>query len=200
MLVCILGEDAVEDAGQEAQAPGPPMALATAPAHDPDLDKVIAAEVASELITRVAGKRLATVVRRIPVVGGSSGGADAYATWQIGRYAERELLARGAPLTATAAPAAAVDLERGAPSVGLRVADVWPGGRGRLRGRPGRAPRQLLVEPYLLAQLGRARWSRETDGVERGVAETGAGAGRRGRRTPRSSAAGQQVVQRADDV
>ena len=50
--------------------------------------------VASDLIAKVAGKRLAiTVGRRIPVVGGVVGmGADGYATWQIGRYADRELL------------------------------------------------------------------------------------------------------------
>ena len=44
----------------------------------------------------MAGKRLAiTVGRRVPVVGGLVGaGADGYATWQIGRYADRELLPR----------------------------------------------------------------------------------------------------------
>ena len=70
------------------------MALATAPAHDPDLDRIISAEVASDLIAKVAGKRLATTVgRRVPVVGGVVGaGADGYATWRIGRYADRELL------------------------------------------------------------------------------------------------------------
>jgi hypothetical protein len=37
----------------------------------------------------------ATVSRRVPVVGGLVGAsADAYATWQIGRYADRELLSR----------------------------------------------------------------------------------------------------------
>ena len=72
------------------------MALATAPAYDPDLERVISAEVASELITRVAGKRLATTIgRRIPVVGGLVGlGADGFATWRIGRYADKELLPR----------------------------------------------------------------------------------------------------------
>ena len=52
--------------------------------------------MASELITKVAGKRLATTVgRRIPIVGGFVGmGADGYATWKIGRYADRELLPR----------------------------------------------------------------------------------------------------------
>ena len=72
------------------------MALATAPQHDAHLDKIISSEVASDLITRVAGKRLATVIgRRIPVVGGLVGmGADGFATWRIGRYADRELLMR----------------------------------------------------------------------------------------------------------
>ena len=70
------------------------MALATAPAHDPGLDRVISAEVAADLVTKVAGKRIAgTVGRRIPLVGGLVGaGADGYATWRIGRYADRELL------------------------------------------------------------------------------------------------------------
>ena len=76
--------------------PAPPMAIATAPAHDPHLDRLMAAEVTSELLTRLAGKRAATMVgRRIPVVGGVVGaGVDGYATWQIGRYADRELLPR----------------------------------------------------------------------------------------------------------
>jgi hypothetical protein len=74
------------------------MAIATAPAHDAQLDKVISGVVASDLIAKVAGKRLATTVgRRIPVVGGLVGmGADGYATWRIGRYADRELLPRAA--------------------------------------------------------------------------------------------------------
>ncbi len=96
ILACILGEDAVNRLVRKKKLPAPPMALATAPAHDPHLDRVLAAEVTSELITRVAGKRVVgTVGRRVPVVGGLIGaGADGYATWQIGRYADRELLPR----------------------------------------------------------------------------------------------------------
>ena len=96
ILTCILGEDSVNSLVKKKKLPAPPMALATAPAHDPDLDRIISAEVASELITKVAGKRLAmTVGRRVPVVGGVVGaGADGYATWRIGRYADRELLPR----------------------------------------------------------------------------------------------------------
>jgi hypothetical protein len=96
ILTTILGEDVVHALVKKRKLPAPPMALATAPLHDPDLDKVIAAEVAAELITKVAGKKLAmTVGRRIPIAGGFVGlGADAYATWKIGRYADRELLPR----------------------------------------------------------------------------------------------------------
>ena len=96
ILATLLGEDGVNSLVKKKKLPAPPMALATAPAHDPRLDVLISAEVASDLITRVAGKRLATTVgRRVPVVGGLVGaGADGYATWRIGRYADRELLPR----------------------------------------------------------------------------------------------------------
>ncbi|MFZ5848215.1 MAG: EcsC family protein [Actinomycetota bacterium] len=96
VLMCMLGEDAVRSLVKKKKLPAPPMAVATAPAHDPHLDKVIAAEVTSELLTKVAGKRVATTVgRRVPVVGGLVGaGADGYSTWKIGRYADRELLSR----------------------------------------------------------------------------------------------------------
>ena len=45
----------------------------------------------------MVGKRAAkTVARRIPVAGGFYGaGADSFSTWQIGRYATRELRQRG---------------------------------------------------------------------------------------------------------
>ena len=99
VLACILGEDGVRSLVRKRRLPSTPMSIATAPAHDPHLDRVIAAEVTSELLTKVAGKRLATTVgRRVPVVGGLVGAsADAYATWQVGRYADRELLARAKP-------------------------------------------------------------------------------------------------------
>jgi hypothetical protein len=98
ILVCLLGDDEVETLVKKKKLPAPPMALATAPTHDPELDRIVSSLVASDLITKVAGKRLAiTVGRRVPVVGGLVGmGADGYATWRIGRYAERELLPRAA--------------------------------------------------------------------------------------------------------
>jgi hypothetical protein len=96
ILVCLLGEESVSTLVKKKKLPAPPMALATAPAHDPSLDRLISSEVAAALISRVAGKRLAvTVGRRVPVVGGLVGaGADGFATWKVGRYADRELLPR----------------------------------------------------------------------------------------------------------
>jgi hypothetical protein len=96
ILTTMLGEDVVNALVKKRKLPAPPMALATAPLHDPDLDVVISAEVAAELVTRVAGKRLVTTIgRRVPIAGGFIGlGADAFATWKIGRYADRELLPR----------------------------------------------------------------------------------------------------------
>jgi hypothetical protein len=96
ILTLLLGEDQVNDLVKKRKLAGTPMALATAPAHDPTIDGTISAVVASDIIARVAGKRLATTVgRRVPVVGGVVGaGADGYATWKVGRYADRELLPR----------------------------------------------------------------------------------------------------------
>ena len=98
ILVGILGEDSVNALIKRRKIPAPPMALATAPQHDPTLDATISVEVATDLISRVAGKRLATTVgRRVPVVGGLVGAsADGYITWRIGRYVDRELLPRAA--------------------------------------------------------------------------------------------------------
>lgn len=96
ILALLMGEDDVDDLIKKKKLPAPPMALATAPEADAGLDEAISAVVATHLITRVAGKRMATTVaRKVPVVGGVVGaGADGFSTWRIGRYADRELLPR----------------------------------------------------------------------------------------------------------
>jgi hypothetical protein len=96
ILASLLGEERMLSLIKKKKLPGTPMALATAPVHDPHLDNIMANEVAAELITKVAGKRVAsTVARRVPIVGGLVGaGTDGFATWQIGRYVDRELLPR----------------------------------------------------------------------------------------------------------
>ena len=96
VLALLLGEEQVHELVRRRKLPSTPMAIATAPAHDPTLGGALVSVVASDIVTRVAGKRLATTVaRKIPVVGGVVGmGADGYATWRIGRYADREMLPR----------------------------------------------------------------------------------------------------------
>jgi len=100
VLETLLGRDKVDRAVKAERLPAPPMALATAPAHDPEIDRRVAAEVASELVGRVAGRRLATTLgRKVPIVGGVVGaGADGLATYQVGRYARAELLPRPRPI------------------------------------------------------------------------------------------------------
>lgn len=96
ILESLLGEERVLALIKSKRLPGTPMALATAPVHDPHLDTLLANEVAQELVTKIAGKRAATIVgRRVPVVGGLVGaGTDGFSTWRIGRYVDREFLPR----------------------------------------------------------------------------------------------------------
>lgn len=96
ILLCTLGEDTVRGLVKNKKVPGSPMVIATAPAYDPELDKLVAAEVTSALVGRVIGRRAGTtVIRRVPVAGGVWGAsADAYSTWQVGKYAARELRPR----------------------------------------------------------------------------------------------------------
>ncbi|MCX6394961.1 MAG: EcsC family protein [Propionibacteriales bacterium] len=96
VLTCLLGEERILKLVKERTLPGTPMELASAQVFDSTLNALLANEVASELITRAAGKRLATTVgRRVPVVGGVVGAStDAYVTWKIGRYVDREFLPR----------------------------------------------------------------------------------------------------------
>ena len=103
ILVTLLGEERIETLVTDLAIPAPPMALATAPAHDSAIDIVVTAEVAAEMVARIAGKRMAGVVgRRIPLVGGFVGlGVDGLATWRLGRFAEREFLPRHRPAPKT---------------------------------------------------------------------------------------------------
>ncbi|MDX6309190.1 MAG: hypothetical protein QOI06_2236 [Nocardioidaceae bacterium] len=96
VLACMLGGDSVRSLIKAKKIPSSPMAIATAPAYDPDLDRRIATEVAAELLGRVAGKRTAAALgRRVPMVGGGVGlVSDGFATFQVGRYAAKELKSR----------------------------------------------------------------------------------------------------------
>jgi hypothetical protein len=96
ILACLLGEERILRMVNTRAIPGTPMEIAAAAYHDPALDRLLGTEVAAELVTRATGKRLAaTIGRRVPVVGGVVGaGTDAFVTWKIGRYVDREFLPR----------------------------------------------------------------------------------------------------------
>jgi EcsC family protein len=96
VMACMLGRDAVKRLVKKRTLPSSPMAIATAPAYDPTLDDRISTEVASELLTRVAGKRgAAALAKKMPVLGGGIGAVtDGYLTFQVGQYAAKELRAR----------------------------------------------------------------------------------------------------------
>src|SRR5664279_4548229 len=57
ILACMLGEDKVKTLVKKKRLPAPPMAIATAPVHDRHLDQILASEVTSELLARIAGDR-----------------------------------------------------------------------------------------------------------------------------------------------
>jgi hypothetical protein len=99
VLACLLGEEGVEHLVRRRRLPSSPMGIATAPAHDPELDRRTAEVVAQELVAKVGGKRVATAAgRRVPLVGGGIGAlSDGYSTWRVGRYADKALLSRGRP-------------------------------------------------------------------------------------------------------
>lgn len=97
ILACLLGPDALAVELKKKRIPGDPNDLLTATNADPDLTTRLANTVASELITRATGTRVATTVgRRVPILGGAIGaGSDGYATWKLGRFVDREIYPAG---------------------------------------------------------------------------------------------------------
>ena len=98
IVMCLLGGEQVARRIAEGTLPTSPMAVATAPMFDPELDRRVAEEVVGDLATRIGGKTLAlAVVKRLPLIGGGVGAAmDAIATHEIGTYAKGELIVRRA--------------------------------------------------------------------------------------------------------
>ena len=96
LIMCLLGGEQIAKGIASGKLPTSPMAVATAPIFDPDLDRRVAEEVVADLLNRVGGKNLALVVtKRVPLIGGGIGAVmDGIATRQIGKYAKSELIQR----------------------------------------------------------------------------------------------------------
>jgi len=98
LVMCLMGGEQVAKHIAEGTLPTSPMAVATAPVFDPDLDRQVADDVVTDLAARIGGKNVAlAIVKRLPLMGGGvSAVMDGFATYQIGRYATGELLRRRA--------------------------------------------------------------------------------------------------------
>ncbi len=92
-LMTLLGEDEVKAAIKRGEFPRHPHDIAVASEDaDQTLVERVGSHVTQALITRVGGKHATlAVTKRIPVLGGAvSAGVDAFSTYTIGRYANRE--------------------------------------------------------------------------------------------------------------
>lgn len=96
VLMCLLGPHTVEALIKSEELPSTPLAVATAPMFDPDLDRAISEKVLGQLMTQVGGKRVSLLLaRRVPLIGGVVGaGTDSWATITIARYADEQFVTR----------------------------------------------------------------------------------------------------------
>ena len=98
LVMCLMGGEQVAKHIAEGTLPTSPMAVATAPMFDADLDKQVADDVVTDLAARIGSKNVALmIIKRLPLAGGGlSAIMDGLATYQIGRYATGELARRRA--------------------------------------------------------------------------------------------------------
>jgi len=96
MLMCLLGDDELTRQIASGRLPTSPMAVATAPVSDSDLDLKVAERIVADVLTNVGGKRLSSLVgRKIPLIGGGVGAIyDGYGTHVIGQCAKAQLPTR----------------------------------------------------------------------------------------------------------
>ncbi len=96
ITMTMLGDDQVRKLVESGKLPTFPLAVATAPAFDVELERLISERVMGGLASRMGGKHLAVVViQRIPLVGGGVGAVvDGWLTYGLGAYVKREFVAR----------------------------------------------------------------------------------------------------------
>lgn len=92
-LMTLLGKDGIDSARRGRDIPGTPFDVATGVAEpDPAVLERVGSAVTTQLVARIGGKHASlSIARRVPVLGGAvSAGVDAFSTYAIGRYADRE--------------------------------------------------------------------------------------------------------------
>ncbi len=96
MLMCLLGTEELERQIKVGVLPTTPLAVATAPVMDPDLELKVAERIVADVLANVGGKRLTSLVgRKIPLVGGGIGALyDGYGTHLIGQCAKVHMVSR----------------------------------------------------------------------------------------------------------
>lgn len=96
ILMCMLGERRAKELISAGALPSTPLAIATAPMFDGDLDYKISQFVMSDVMAVVSGKRLGVfVTKKIPLIGGGVGLAvDGWSTGSVARYARKEFVNR----------------------------------------------------------------------------------------------------------
>lgn len=98
MIMCLLGEDELQRQINAGILPTIPLAVATAPVFDADLDQRVSERVLGDAFAGVGGKRVTSFLgRAIPFVGGGVGAvSDGIAAYQIGSCAKTYLVSRRA--------------------------------------------------------------------------------------------------------
>lgn len=96
MTLCLLGEHGVTQAIQHDEVPTTPLAIATAPMFDAELDRRIAEKVFTSIGGRISGRGVVVfLARKVPLVGGGvSGVMDAWHTSSVGSYASDQFPTR----------------------------------------------------------------------------------------------------------
>lgn len=92
ILMCLLGKRRAAQLVSSGELPSLPLAIATAPVFDPELDYKVSQFVMSDTMNVITGKRLGVFAsKRVPIIGGGVGLAvDGWSTKGIGAYAREQ--------------------------------------------------------------------------------------------------------------
>jgi hypothetical protein len=96
IIITLLGRNQVEKLVDAGVLPSTPMAVATAPVFDNELEQQASEKILSALLTQIGGKQAVSfVAKKIPVIGGGVGAAtDGFSTHSIGQYAANQFPSR----------------------------------------------------------------------------------------------------------